>query len=174
MSTQCSRFASLNIMEPALNIPVNLAAVEVSAWEASQEENSPCVAHLIAPAKPTSTVIVNLPEKVTAQNARSLIRDLRTQLNVDQPYVLLDLSDVKELDSSGLDLLLECLHETVTRDGTIRLRGISPEAATVLELTGMDQILGLIPSPHVEDSAPETPRDYVAETLVTSSRSLAA
>jgi anti-anti-sigma factor len=173
MSTQCSRFASLNIMEPALNIPVNLAAVEVSAWDGSQEDNS-CVAHLIAPATPTSTVIVNLPEKVTAQNARSLIRDLRTQLNVDQPYVLLDLSDVKELDSSGLDLLLECLHETVTRDGTIRLRGISPEAATVLELTGMDQVLGLIPGPHVEDSTPETARDYVAETLMTSSRSLVA
>lgn len=173
MSTQDSQFASLNTMEPALNIPVNLAAVEASAWEISQEDSLRRVAQSIASAGLTSTIIVNLPEKVTAQNARTLIRDLRAQLDVDQPYVLLDLSDVKELDSTGLDLLLECLHETVTRDGTIQLRGLSPEAATVLELTGMDQILGLIPT-HRGDSTPEYSPDSMPEALVTASQSLVA
>jgi len=161
-------------MEPALNIPVNLAAVEASAWEGSQEDSSRWIAQSVAPVKPISTVIVNLPEKVTAHGARTLIRDLRAQLNVDQPYVLLDLSDVKELDSTGLDLLLECLHETVTRDGTIQLRGLSPEAATVLELTGMDEVLGLIPGNHIVDSISEPSPDYVAEALVNASQSLAA
>jgi anti-anti-sigma factor len=119
-------------------------------------------------------VVVNLPEQVTAQHAQALIRDLRAQLNVDQPYVLLDLSDVTELDSRGVDLLLECLHETVTRDGTIRLRGISPEAATVLEITGMDQVLGLIPGSHADASTPQDEGDYVSRDLVRSSQSLAA
>jgi anti-anti-sigma regulatory factor len=73
-----------------------------------------------------------------------------------------------------LDLLLECLHETVRRDGTIQLRGVSPEAATVLELTGMDQILSLMPGAHICESTTEISRDYVAEALVTSAESLAA
>jgi len=161
-------------MEPALNIPVNLADIEVSAWEASQERSSVSVAHSIAQIKPISTIVVNLPEKVTAQNARTLLRDLRTQLSVDQPSVLLDLSDVMELDSTGLDLLLECLHETVIRDGTIQLRGLSPEAATVLELTGMDQVLGLIPSTHTDESTPDGSPDCVTQALARSSQPIAA
>ena len=174
MSTQCSQFASLKTMEPALNIPVNLAAVEISAWDTSQENSAYCPAKPLPAGKATSTVIVNLPEKLTAKNARTLIRDLRAELSVDQPYVLLDLSDVKELDTAGLDLLLECLHETVRRDGTIRLRGISPEAATVLELTGMDQILCLMPGADTCETTPQIAADYVPEALTTSVQPLIA
>lgn len=132
-------------MEPALNIPVDLNAVELSRWETA-EVNLRKPSHK-AETRNSSLVVVNLPEQVTARQSRALIRDLRDQLTGDQPTVLLDLSDVKEMDTAGLDLLLECLRETVRRDGTIQIRGLSPEAATVLELTGMDEILGLTPEP---------------------------
>lgn len=162
----------MDSMEPALNIPVDLTAVGVSNWDATPEVD----AHRPTPsksAKDPCIVVVNLPERVTAKQARALIRDLRDQLSVDQPCVVLDLSDVKEMDTAGLDLLLECLHETVRRDGIIQVRGISPEAATVLELTGMDEIFGLMPGP-APDSVPEIAADYLPETLPSSQHSLVA
>jgi anti-anti-sigma factor len=177
MSTQCSHFASLNpdmdSMEPTLNIPVDLSAVGASPWDATREVDLPRQIPSKSQRKNPCTVVVNLPEQVTAKHARTLIRDLRDQLSVDQPCVILDLSDVKEMDTAGLDLLLECLHQTVRRDGIIQLRGISPEAATVLELTGMDQILGLVPG-SASDSAFETAADYLPETLQSSQHSLVA
>ncbi|SRR5579872_1188956 len=155
-------------MEPILNLPVNLDAVTCATW--------PNVAlgdakEAIQPLPETSnlcTVVVNLPGRVTAKEVRMLMRDLKAELAVDQPCVVLDLRDVKEMDSAGLDLLLRCVAETIRRDGTIRLRGISPEAATVLELTGMDQILGLSP----ENT--EVDLGIALQDVVEAERSLAA
>lgn len=158
-------------MEPLPNVPLDPAAVGVS------DLHEGAVIEPMASIRPERTtqvpciVLVNLPQQVTAKQARSLIRDLRDQLNVDQPCVVLDLSDVKEMDTAGLDLLLECLNETVRRDGTIQVRGISPEAATILELTGMDEILGWTPAP---DSSSEISTDYVPEMLHSSQHSLVA
>jgi anti-anti-sigma factor len=147
----------MDSMDPALNIPVDLSAVEASAWDAVTDSNSRSLTPLPSQTKNPCTVVVNLPEQVTAKQTRTLMRDLRDQLNVDQPFVILDLSEVKEIDTAGLDLLLECLNQTVRRDGTIRVRGISPEAATVLELTGMDQILDLVPEAVTQEAASEIP-----------------
>lgn len=132
-------------MEPILNLPVNVDAVSCATWPNVAQADAK---EAIQPLPETSnlcTVVVNLPGKVTAREVRRLMRDLKAELAVDQPCVVLDMRDVKEMDTAGLDLLLRCVAETIRRDGTIHLRGISPEAATVLELTGMDQILGLAP-----------------------------
>jgi anti-anti-sigma factor len=158
----------MDSMEPSFSIPVDLSAVGASAWDNTTSEvdlsqpaesksrlNDPCI------------VVVNLPERVTAKQARTLRRDLRDQLNVDHPSVILDLSDVKEMDTAGMDLLLECMNQTVRRDGTIQLRGISPEAQTILELTGMDLILGLVPG-GASESVSEVSPACVPDTQPTS------
>lgn len=153
----------MDSMEPALNVPVDLTAVEASAWGASAKIDSSRLTRSTPQTKNPCTVVVNLPEQVTAKQTRTLMRDLREQLNVDQPCVVLDLSEVRQMDTAGLDLLLECLQQTVRRDGTIRVRGISPEAATVLELTGVDQILGLVPQAVTQEVEYENPLEYSPE-----------
>jgi anti-anti-sigma factor len=132
-------------MEPSLNIPVDLEAVSYSTWPDDAVHDSKEIAKVLPEVIKPSTVVVNLPERVTAKEAKSLMKDLRYEIAIDQPSVVLDLSDVKEMDSAGLDLILTCISETIRRDGTIRVRGISPEAQTILELTGLDQVLHLIP-----------------------------
>ena len=47
---------------------------------------------------------------------------------------------------SQLDVLLGCMVEVARRDGAMRLGGISPEAATVLELTRLDQVFEMFPT----------------------------
>src|SRR5438105_14941491 len=91
------------------------------------------------------TVIIKLPHRVDAREARNLLRELK-DLPVEEPYVVVDLSAVRHMDSAGLDVLLGCMVEVARRDGAMRLGGISPEAATVLELTRLDQVFDMFPS----------------------------
>jgi anti-anti-sigma factor len=176
MSTKFSQLApvstSVDSMGSSLNMPLDLTAMQISPWDENTDGSGTSLVPLGRRINAPCVVLVNLPEQVTAKQVRILVRDLREQLNVDQPCVVLDLSDVKEMDTAGLDLLLECLNETVRRDGTIQVRGISPEAATILELTGMDEILGWTPQA-ASDSSPEISMDYVQE-LHSSQHSLAA
>ncbi len=176
MSTRCSQIASLDNMdgmEPTLDIPVELAAVEVPAWHGADLTSSQ-VTRAQVQSRNCSSIVVNLPEQTTAKQARALCRDLKARLiNVDQPHVILDLSDVKELDTAGLDLLLECLNQAVRRDGMVEVRSISPEAATILELTGMDQIFQLVPGA-TANSESDFPVDCLQEDQASSQPSLAA
>lgn len=133
------------ITEPLLNGSIDLSAVACSTWDTTTEGKSQDLARHRHEAASLCTIVVNLPERVTAKETRELMSELKSQLTVDQPYVVLDLSEVKQIDTAGVDLLLECLVETARRDGNVRLRGISPEAATVLELTGMDLVLQVRP-----------------------------
>lgn len=148
-------------MEPLLNPPVdlvvNLATARTSATEAPAVSNS----HTKAVGK--SIVVVNLPERVVAKRTRALVRDLRDQLTADSPCVVLDMSDVKEVDHEGFDLLLECFEETLKRDGVIWVRGMSAEAATFLELTGMDQVLDYLPENEASEEYTPAPAWIQAE-----------
>lgn len=91
------------------------------------------------------TVVMKLPHRVDAREARNLLRELK-DLPVDEPCVVVDLSAVRHMDSAALDVLLGCMVEVARRDGAMRLGGISPEAATVLELTRMDQVFEMFPT----------------------------
>jgi anti-anti-sigma factor len=91
------------------------------------------------------TVVMKLPHRVDAREARNLLRELK-ELPVEEPCVVIDLSAVRYMDSAALDVLLGCMVEVARRDGAMRLGGISPEAATVLELTRMDQVFDMFPT----------------------------
>ena len=91
------------------------------------------------------TVVMKLPHRVDAREARTLLRELK-ELPIEEPCVVVDLSAVRQMDSAALDVLLGCMVEVARRDGAMRLGGISPEAATVLELTRMDQVFDMFPS----------------------------
>ncbi len=91
------------------------------------------------------TIVMKLPHRVEAREARNFLRELR-DLPVDEPSVVVDLSAVRQIDAAALDVLLTCMVEVARRDGSMRLGGISPEAATVLELTRLDQVFEMFPT----------------------------
>jgi anti-anti-sigma factor len=91
-------------------------------------------------------MVIKLPENVNAKAARTFMRALQPELRRDRPRVVVDMSAVKDMDTSALDILLECMSEVARRDGAVKLAGISPQAATVLELTRMDQIFEMFPT----------------------------
>jgi anti-sigma B factor antagonist len=93
-----------------------------------------------------STIIVKLPEVFGAKAARKLGRELKSKIMDSNPHVILDLSRVKKIDSKGLEALLSCMREIAKQDGALQFGKISPEAATVLELTRMDRLFQKFPS----------------------------
>lgn len=131
-------------MEPIFNAPLAAVGnVACPTWDTAVDGDASQISRPRDAVRTSSKIIINLPERLTATETHELLADLKRELAVDQPCIVLDMSEVKEVDTAGMDLLLECLLQTVRRDGNIELRGVSPEAATVMELTGMDRILGI-------------------------------
>ena len=129
-------------MEPVSDA-LDISTVAGATWNATAQATSKDLTRQVNRVQASSTFVVNLPKWVTTQEVPGLARDLKRALATDQPCIILDLTEVQEMDTSGLDLLLEWLRETLRRDGTVSLRGISPEAATILELTGVDHVLSM-------------------------------
>jgi len=92
-----------------------------------------------------SAMLVRLPERFSSYEARTLAAELERTLVNDQPCLIIDFSRVKQIDSAGLNILLRCMVKIARRDGAVQLGEVSPEAATMLELTRMDSIFDLFP-----------------------------
>jgi anti-sigma B factor antagonist len=91
-------------------------------------------------------MLLTLPERVDGKLARTFAGDLNRELMNDRPRIVVDLSQVKQIDSEALDTLLDCMVAVANRDGAVKLGGVSPEAATMLELTRMDRIFEMFPT----------------------------
>jgi anti-sigma B factor antagonist len=97
-----------------------------------------------------SAIMIKVPEVFGAKEARKLGRELKSKIASDEPCVVVDLSRVKNIDSAGLEGLLNCMEEVARKDGSLQVGAISPEAATVLELTRMDRLFQKFPALPVE------------------------
>lgn len=85
-------------------------------------------------------VVKRMPEKVNQREARKFLADVQPFLTADRPQLVFDLSAVKQLDASGVEMLLHCVSEVMKRDGDLKLASLSPQAAMVLELTRTDRL----------------------------------
>jgi len=113
----------------------------------------------------SSAVVVKLPEAMNAKNARRLGRELKTKLGGNSPFVVLDLSHMKSIDVSGVEGLLRCMSEVAKQDGALQLSGLSPEAATLLELTRLDKLMQKFPGFSIETPAFEMAPETIAEEV---------
>jgi anti-sigma B factor antagonist len=85
-------------------------------------------------------VVKRMPTRVNLREARSFFRDVQPFLKSDRPQLVFDMSLVEQLDSAGIEMLLECMAECMKRDGDLKLANPSSQAATVLELTRTDRL----------------------------------
>lgn len=85
-------------------------------------------------------VVKRMPNRVNLREARSFFRDVQPFLKADRPQLVFDMAMVEQLDSAGIEMLLECMAECMKRDGDLKLASLSPQAATVLELTRTDRL----------------------------------
>ena len=86
-------------------------------------------------------ILLEFPEQLNAQHCRILWSTFAANLEVERPYLRLDLSRLKSIDNVGVDILLDCVNETLRRDGDVEITSISREAEVILEITGIDTIV---------------------------------
>jgi anti-anti-sigma factor len=92
-----------------------------------------------------SALLIRLPQRFNDVEARALSSELESSLKRNQPCLIIDFSNVKQIDGAGLEMLLQCMVKIAKEDGSVQVGDISAEAATILEMTGMDRILQLFP-----------------------------
>src|SRR6266567_3153940 len=79
-------------------------------------------------------VILQLPELLNLGGAQSFMQELEPLLECHRPRIVFDCSQVRYIDSAGVEMLLHCLEEAMKRDGDLKLAALSPESEVILEL----------------------------------------
>jgi anti-anti-sigma factor len=79
-------------------------------------------------------VIMQMPEQLNAVGVRTFMQELEPLLETHRPRIVLDCSQVRYMDSAGVEMMLHCLEEAMKRDGDLKLASLSPESEVVLEL----------------------------------------
>jgi anti-sigma B factor antagonist len=85
-------------------------------------------------------VVQRLPEQVKLGHVERLMREIAPLFKEDRPRVVFDFSQVCQIDSAGVDMLLRCVEEAEKRDGDLKLAAVPPASAVILELTRVDRI----------------------------------
>ena len=80
-------------------------------------------------------VVKRMPEKMNLKQARGFFKEVEPFLNSDRPQLVFDMSQVRQIDAAGVDVLLSGMREAMRHDGDLKLAALSPQAAVVLELT---------------------------------------
>jgi anti-anti-sigma factor len=99
-------------------------------------------------------IVKRLPNRVNLKEAKIFFREMQPILRIDRPQVVFDLSQVRQMDAAGVDVLLQCMAQAMKRDGDVKLAAVSPQAAVILEMTRTDRLF------EIYNSSTEAARSY--------------
>src|SRR5882724_1159915 len=92
-------------------------------------------------------VVKQLPDRVSVNENQQLFRELAPLFEGDRPCLVFDFSEVRQLDSAGIEMLLRCMEEAMKRNGDVKLAAVSPQVAVILELTRVDRLFEIFENP---------------------------
>lgn len=84
-------------------------------------------------------IVKQLPERFVLGEAEQFLSELQSVLRADRPRLVFDMSGVRQLDSSGIEVLLRSMKEAMKRNGDVKLAAVAPCAAVLLELVRVDR-----------------------------------
>lgn len=85
-------------------------------------------------------IVIEVPEQLNQTEVGSVLDEIQPLLDTDRPRIVLDCSQVQQMDSAGVEMLLHCLEGVMKRDGDMKLAALSPACATILELMRVDRL----------------------------------
>lgn len=80
-------------------------------------------------------VVKRVPKSFDRRQARNFYNEVQPLLNSDRPQIVFDMSDTEHMDSTGANVLLQCLRDAMQSDGEVKLAGLTQPISIVLELT---------------------------------------
>src|ERR1700719_1901233 len=91
-------------------------------------------------------VVMQMPEQLNSETARTFLQDMEPLLETHRPRIVFDCSQVRYVDSAGVEMMLHCLEEAMKRDGDLKLAALSPESEVVLELMRVARVFEALAS----------------------------
>ncbi len=92
-------------------------------------------------------VVKQLPDRVSVNETQQLFRELAPLFEGDRPCLVFDFSEVRQLDTAGIEMLLRCMEEAMKRNGDVKLAAVSPQVTVILELTRVDRLFEIFENP---------------------------
>jgi anti-anti-sigma factor len=89
----------------------------------------------------TGAVRLNLDGRLNMVAAPRLKEAIDEAVGAGTPRIVVDLSAVSFMDSSGLGALIAGLKKARQASGDLRIAGVNDQVATVLRLTNLDRVL---------------------------------
>lgn len=90
--------------------------------------------------------VVTAAGEIDVATASDLDQNLRVPIEDGRVHLVLDLTQVTFLDSSGLSVLVGCRNLVQKAGGTIRLVITHPNVRKVLEITALDRVFSIYES----------------------------
>jgi anti-sigma B factor antagonist len=91
-------------------------------------------------------VAVGVPvDEIDAGNASELKSDMAPMLEANARLVI-DLTRVRFMDSSGLGAMLSCLRQLRAKNGDLKLCGMSEQVRGAFEIVRLDRIFDIYPN----------------------------
>ncbi|MGB7191282.1 MAG: STAS domain-containing protein [Acidobacteriaceae bacterium] len=101
-----------------------------------------------------NVVVKRMPKEASGRPGRAFLREVRECVEVDRPRIVLDCSNLRQMDKSVVHLLLCCLEEAMKRNGDVRLAALPMGADALLETTGAGRLF------EVYDTAAEAVKSF--------------
>ena len=99
-----------------------------------------------ASGRPEGVAVVRLPAELDIATAPALRDELLTALSRDGVHLVVDALGVTFMDSSGVNALVRARERADRLDGSVHVVAQSRSVRRVLEITGLDERLGLVSS----------------------------
>lgn len=90
-----------------------------------------------------SVVLVGLPERLVMANSAEIRGDILRLVEAGQKYLILDLSRVDFVDSSGLSILVSALKAVQPLGGDVLLLKPTDNVRALIELTRLHQVFDI-------------------------------
>ena len=87
-----------------------------------------------------AVTVGQLPGTFSREQRRIFLHEMKSYLHVDRPRVVLDCSEIRQLEKPVVQLLLCCLEEAMKRNGDIKLAAMSREARESLKQMGVSHL----------------------------------
>jgi anti-sigma B factor antagonist len=92
------------------------------------------------------TVIFVKEERLDAHNSGDLKLEVNKFFGEGKKNVLVDLNDVRFIDSSGLGALVSGFKNAISNQGNLKLSSLQPQVKSMFELTRLHRVFEIFPS----------------------------
>lgn len=106
-----------------------------------------------------ASLVLRLTDDLKMENVREFFEIFAEELKESHEDVVLDLSKIRFVDSSGVGILLKCNESLKSQDSRLIVCGLNKALLSVFKLGGLTKILSVHEKEELTDRFPELSAD---------------